>query len=91
MMCHQHVLYQIANLYEVQNDYAGALEFYTQLMGMQHQLDSGILNKIAEMYEREGDNQQSYQYNMEALRILPTNLQLLTWLGSHFIEMHVSE
>lgn len=87
---HPHVIYQMANLYELQGDTSGALEWYGQLLGAV-QMDPGIFQKIAEMAEAEGDRQQAFQYQLEAYRAYPSNLQSISWLGSHYIDLQVAE
>lgn len=87
---HPHVLYQMANLYELMGDSSGALEWYNQLLGSV-QTDPGIFQKIAEMAEAENDRQQAFQYQFEAYRAYPSNLQSIAWLGSHYIDLQVAE
>lgn len=87
---HPHVIYQMANLYELLGDTSGALEWYSQLLGTV-QMDPGIFQKIAEMAEAEGDRQQAFQYQLEAYRAYPSNLQSISWLGSHYIDLQVAE
>lgn len=87
---HPHVIYQLGNLYELLGDSSGALEWYMQLLSTVN-MDSGIYQKIAEMFEAEGDRQQAYQYQQESFRVYPTNLQVISWLGSHFIDLQVAE
>lgn len=87
---HPHVLYQLANLYELMSDSSGALEWYNQLLGSV-QTDPGIFQKIAVMAEAENDRQQAFQYQFEAYRAYPSNLQSIAWLGSHYIDLQVAE
>lgn len=87
---HPHVVYQLANLYELTSDTSGALEWYVQLLGTIH-MDPGIFQKIAEMSEAEGDRQQAFQYQNESFRAYPSNLQTIAWLGSHYIDLQVAE
>lgn len=87
---HPHVIYQLANLYELIGDTSGALEWYVQLLGTIH-MDPGIFQKIAEMSEAEGDRQQAFQYQNESFRAYPSNLQTIAWLGSHYVDLQVAE
>lgn len=87
---HSHVIYQMANLYELLGDTSGALEWYVQLLGTVH-MDPGVFQKIAEMSEAEGDRQQAFQYQNESYRVYPSNLQTIAWLGSHYIDLQVAE
>ena len=51
--------------------------------------DPAILQKMASIYDNDGDKQQAYQYNFDSYRYFPSNLDVIDWLGSYFIEMQV--
>lgn len=87
---HPHVIYQMGNLYELLNDSSGAIEWYTQLLGLVN-TDPSVFQKIATMYETDGDRQTAFQYQNEAYQACPSNLQTITWIGSHFIDLQVAE
>lgn len=87
---HPHVVYQMAAAYELLGDTSGALEWYVQLLGTVH-MDAGVFYKIAEMAEAEQDRQLAYQYQVESYRVYPSNLQIIGWLGSHYIDLQVAE
>lgn len=85
-----HVIFQMGNLYELLNDTSGAIEWYTQLLGLVN-TDPSVFQKIANMYEIDGDRQHSFQYQNEAYQTFPCNLQTISWIGSHFIDLQVAE
>lgn len=87
---HPHVIYQMGSVYERINDNSGATEWYTQLLGLVN-TDPGVFQKIAEMFEADGDRQMAFQYQNEAYRAYPANLQTISWIGSHFIDLQVAE
>lgn len=87
---HSHVIYQMGNVYERLNDTSGATEWYTQLLGLVN-TDPSVFQKIADMYEADGDRQMAFQYQNEAYRAYPSNLQSISWIGSHFIDLQVAE
>lgn len=87
---HPHVIYQMGNLYELLNDTSGAIEWYTQLLGLVN-TDPSVFQKIATMYETDGDRQTAFQYQNEAYQSFPCNLQTISWIGSHFIDLQVAE
>lgn len=72
-------------------DTSGALEWYVQLLGTSVHMDPGVFYKIAEMAEAEQDRQLAYQYQAESYRVYPSNLQVIGWLGSHYIDLQVAE
>ncbi|PNF32805.1 hypothetical protein B7P43_G04474 [Cryptotermes secundus] len=90
MRHHPQVLYQVAHLQELLGDVDQASEWYLQLLGIVP-TDPGVLHKMAEMYDNDGDKQQSYQYYFDSFRYYPSNLMVLDWLGSYFIEHQVAE
>lgn len=87
---HPHVIYQMGNVYELLNDNSGATEWYTQLLGLVN-TDPGVFQKIADMHEADGDRQMAFQYQSESYRAYPANLQTISWIGSHFIDLQVAE
>lgn len=82
------VIYQIANLYELLGDVDQAIEWYLQLLGL-IPTDPVILQKMGTLFDNEGDKQQAYQYHFDSYRYFPSNLEVIDWLGSYFIEMQV--
>merc|ERR1719356_58224 len=67
-----------------------AIEWYLQLLGLVP-TDPVILQKMGTLFDDEGDKQQAYQYHFDSYRYFPSNLEVIDWLGSYFIEMQVSE
>ncbi len=51
--------------------------------------DPAVLQKMATIYDNDGDKQQAYQYHFDSYRYFPSNLEVIDWLGSYFIEMQV--
>ena len=45
---------------------------------------------MGNIFDNEGDKQQAYQYYFDSYRYYPSNLEVIDWLGSYFIEMQVS-
>lgn len=87
---HPHVIYQMGHLYELLDDTSGAIEWYTQLLGLVN-TDPSIFRKIANMYEIDGDRRSAFQYQNEAYQMCPADLETISWIGSHFIELQVAE
>lgn len=87
---HPHVIYQMGHLYELLDDTSGAIEWYTQLLGLVT-TDPGVFRKIANMYEIDGDRRAAFQYQNEAYQMCPADLDTISWIGSHFIDLQVAE
>lgn len=58
------VSYQIATLLERMGDIEAAIEGYQQLLGLVP-TDAGILQKLGELYDHEGDKQQAHHYHYD--------------------------
>ena len=65
-------------------------QWYLQLLGLVP-TDPGILQKVGTIFDNEGDKQQAYQYHYDSYKNFPSNLEVIDWLGSYFIEMQVAE
>ena len=87
---HNEVVYHIANTYEQMGDFDQATEWYLQLLGLVP-TDPGILQRVGTIFDNEGDKQQAYQYHYDSYKNFPSNLEVIDWLGSYFIEMQVAE
>ena len=87
---HSQVVYQIANIYELMAETDQATEWYLQFLGLVP-TDPVVLQKVGNIFDAEGDKQQAYQYNYDSYKNFPSNLEVIDWLGSYFIEMQVSE
>ncbi|XP_058065923.1 intraflagellar transport protein 88 homolog [Anopheles bellator] len=87
---HPEVLYQIAQQYDLLGDVSTALEYYLQLLSLAQQ-DHKIIQRIGELYEKDGERQQAYHYHHESYRIYPIESSVINWLCSHYIELQVVE
>ena len=67
-----------------------ANEWYMQLLGLVP-TDPGILQKVGTIFDAEGDKQQAYTYHFDSYKNFPSNLEVIDWLGSYFIELQVAE
>jgi intraflagellar transport protein 88 len=90
MRNHSQVVYHIATIYELMGDMDQATEWFLQLLGLVP-TDPTILQKVGAIFDNEGDKQQAYQYHFDSYRNFPSNLEVIDWLGSYFIEMQVAE
>ncbi|XP_044763859.1 intraflagellar transport protein 88 homolog [Coccinella septempunctata] len=84
------VIYQTAHVLDLMQDAEAAADTYQQLLGLVP-ADAEALQKLGELYDREGDKQQAYHYHLESFRYFPANLSVIEWLGSYYIEMQVVE
>jgi intraflagellar transport protein 88 len=87
---HPEIIFHIGNVYESMGDISAALEWYHQLLGIA-QTDAGILKKVGELYEAKGERQQAFHYHLESYRLYPSDVSIVNWIGSHFIELQIAE
>lgn len=71
-------------------DISAALEWYHQLLGIV-QSDAGVLKKVGELYEAKGERQQAFHYHLESYRLFPSDVSIVNWIGSHYIELQIAE
>ncbi|XP_050301604.1 intraflagellar transport protein 88 homolog [Anthonomus grandis grandis] len=84
------VVSQVANLLELIGDTEAAADTYQQLLGLVP-TDAKALQKLGELFDQEGDKQQAHHYHIDSFRYYPSNLSVIEWLGSYYIEMQVVE
>lgn len=71
-------------------DISASLEWYHQLLGIV-QSDAGVLKKVGELYEAKGERQQAFHYHLESYRLYPSDVSIVNWIGSHYIELQIAE
>lgn len=58
------MIYQTAHLLDLLQDAEAAADTYQQLLGLVP-ADAEALQKLGELYDREGDKQQAFHYHLE--------------------------
>jgi intraflagellar transport protein 88 len=53
--------------------------------------DPEVLCKIGEVYDRDGDKSQAFQYFSESYRYHPSNINVVSWLGAYYVDCEVYE
>ncbi|KAL3182492.1 hypothetical protein MRX96_007177 [Rhipicephalus microplus] len=67
-----------------------ALEWYQQLVTLVP-TDPNLLSKIGEIYDLQGEKQLAFQYQSDSYRYLPSNIDIIDWLGAYYIESQLYE
>lgn len=84
------VLYQVADLHAVIGCPSKALEWFVQLIGLVP-TDAGVLRRLGELYEAEGDHAQAFHYFNDSYRHDPNNVRVVEWLGKYYVETQYLE
>lgn len=79
----------MGSILELLGDSEAAADCYQQLLGVVP-TDPGILQRLGQLYDHEGDKQQAYHYHYDSYRHYPSDLNTINWLGSYYIELQVS-
>ncbi|KAL1436300.1 hypothetical protein MTO96_049813 [Rhipicephalus appendiculatus] len=53
--------------------------------------DPSLLSKIGEIYDSQGEKQLAFQYQSDSYRYLPSNIDIIDWLGAYYIESQLYE
>nr|XP_021524976.1 intraflagellar transport protein 88 homolog [Aotus nancymaae] len=61
-------------------------EVLYQIANIQVPTDPQVLAKLGELYDREGDKSQAFQYYCESYRYFPCNIEVVEWLGAYYID-----
>lgn len=78
------VLFQIANLYELQGDNKNAIKWYDLLLSKVAN-DPNLHAKLGFLYYLENDEQQAYHHYFESFKILQSNIDTIAWLGINHV------
>lgn len=74
----------------MQGNTVQALEWYNVLVSVVP-TDPGILAKLGDMFDKEGDKTQAFQYYSESYRYNPSSLPVLAYLGSYYVQTSLYE
>jgi intraflagellar transport protein 88 len=85
------VLWQLADLHLGSGDTGKAKELLLILASGPRETDAGVLAKLAEIFNQEGDELQAYHFYAESLKFWPKNLQVLGWLGVYYVRHELFE
>lgn len=92
--------------YESLEDSSQAIDLYTQAHNLAP-TDPGILAKLGELYDKEGDKSQAFQchydvrirhhfniiymFFLQSYRYFPSNIEVIEWLGAYYIDAQFCE
>ncbi|KAJ3013901.1 UNVERIFIED_CONTAM: Intraflagellar transport protein 88 [Siphonaria sp. JEL0065] len=53
--------------------------------------DPGVLARLGDMFVKDGDKSQAFQYYSESYRYFPSNMEVIAWLGAYYVDCEVYE
>ena len=53
--------------------------------------DASVLQRLAELHLAEGDEAAAAQYYNDAYRYFPSNMDVIQWLGAHYLKAQFYE
>ena len=84
------VIYQIANLYELQGQAQQAVKWFNVLI-TRVPTDPGVLSRLGQIFSKENEESQGFHYQLESYRHYPVNLDVISWLGVWFVKHEMYE
>ncbi len=84
------VLFQIADIYELQGRLEDAIKWFN-VLAARVPSDSTILARLGQLYTAAGDESQGLHYLLESFRHYPTDLDRISWIGTWFKEHEMHE
>jgi len=84
------VVYQLANLHELQDHIPKAVDWFRHLI-TRVPTDPSILARLGTIHSKLSDEPQAYHYHNEAHRYFPVNMEVISWLGAYFVKNEVYE
>ncbi len=79
------VIYQIADLYERNEDHAQAADYFKLLHGAVPS-DPKVLYRLGMLYNKEDDETQASHNFIESYQYYPCNMEVISWLGIWYVK-----
>ena len=87
---HPCVLYQIANLQSLEQNYEDAIKWLNILI-MNTPSDPSILSFCGDLHGRKFEDSQNLHFQLKSSQHFPSNLELITWLRQWFVRNKMYE
>eukprot|EP00746_Dinoflagellata_sp_MGD_P165498 gnl/MRDRNA2_/MRDRNA2_94806_c0_seq1.p1 gnl/MRDRNA2_/MRDRNA2_94806_c0~~gnl/MRDRNA2_/MRDRNA2_94806_c0_seq1.p1 ORF type:complete len:835 (+),score=212.77 gnl/MRDRNA2_/MRDRNA2_94806_c0_seq1:95-2599(+) len=87
------VMWQLGDVHEKLGNNAKAQEWFSLLVTSPkgRQTDPGVLARIANLFNKNGDETQAFHYNLEAHKYWPVDMNVITWLGIYYVKQEMYE
>ncbi|KAL3777877.1 hypothetical protein ACHAW5_005679 [Stephanodiscus triporus] len=84
------VLFQIADIFDLQGKSHDAMKWFN-VLAARVQSDPVILAKLGQLYAEAKDDSQGLHYQLESFRHYPTDLDVISWIGTWFVQQEMYE
>lgn len=84
------VIYQIADIYELQGKPQEAIKWFN-VLAARVPSDSAILSRLGYLYSKAKDDSQGLHYQLESFRHFPVDLDVISSIGAWFVQQNMYE
>eukprot|EP00929_Paragymnodinium_shiwhaense_P016842 TRINITY_DN12548_c1_g2_i2.p1 TRINITY_DN12548_c1_g2~~TRINITY_DN12548_c1_g2_i2.p1 ORF type:complete len:814 (-),score=200.11 TRINITY_DN12548_c1_g2_i2:227-2668(-) len=87
------VMWQLGDIHEKLGNDAKAHEWFSLLITSSkgRQTDPGVLARLANLFNKAGDESQAFHYHLESYRYWPVDMNVITWLGIYYVKQEMYE
>ena len=84
------IIHQIADIYELQGRSEDAIKWFSVLTARVPS-DPANLAKLGQLYAERMDESQGLHFSLESFRHFPVDLDVISWIGSWFVQQEMFE
>lgn len=87
------VMWQLGDIHEKLGNHAKAHEWFSLLVTSPkgRPTDPGVLARLANLFNKAGDETQAFHYHLESYRCWPVDMNVITWLGIYYVKQEMYE
>lgn len=87
------VMWQLGDIHEKLGNHAKAHEWFSLLVTSPkgRPTDPGVLARLANLFNKVGDETQAFHYHLESYRYWPVDMNVITWLGIYYVKQEMYE
>merc|ERR1719188_2277663 len=87
------VMWQLGDIHEKLGNHAKAHEWISLLITSPkgRPTDPGVLARLANLFNKQGDETQAFHYHLESYRYWPVDMNVITWLGIYYVKQEMYE
>jgi len=87
------VMWQLGDIHEKLGNTGRAHEWFSLLVTSPkgRPTDPGVLARLANLFNKAGDETQAFHYHLESYRFWPVDMNVITWLGIYYVKQDMYE
>jgi len=87
------VMWQLGDIHEKLGEHSKAHEWFSLLVTSPkgRPTDPGVLARLANLFNQNGDETQAFHYHLESYRYWPVDMNVITWLGIYYVKQEMYE